>query len=523
MTASVEDAIAVVGLAGRLPGADSIDQFWQNTLSGCCRITRRTDPTGALLWARGQLHGIDMFDPTFFGMSPREALTLDPQHRVLLECAWQALEDAAAAGGVARRGHGDRTAVFAGSNYSGYRELLDRSGTQVSALEFESGTDKDFLATRIAYRLDLQGPCMTVQTACSSSLVAVHLACQSLLEHEADQALAGGVSIVLPHTPGWRFEPQGIHSNDGVCRPFDADANGTVMGDGAGVVVLRRLEDAIADGCRIYAVIRGSAVNNDGARTIGYAAPSVAGQIQVVRAALARAGVRAEDVGYVETHGTGTPLGDRVEVRALAEAFAVGDANGWRCALGSAKGALGHLDIAAGVVGLIRAALALHHAIIPGTVNHRRPHPGLALEGTPFHIPPSPQPWDAAGPRRAGVSSFGVGGTNAHVVLEAHLGSVDTAHPCRTLADEGYRARRHWPAPAPAPAAAAAPAADPARTVAYLRAVWREWTATDNEPQDAPYSRVLLLADADEVGDALGERLRARGSDLERISAAEPD
>ncbi|MFJ6770114.1 polyketide synthase, partial [Kitasatospora sp. NPDC091257] len=373
MTPIPEDAIAVVGMAARVPGADSVQELWDTVLAHRASVTRSTD--GPHLYARGQLGDVELFDPAFFGMSPREALTCDPQQRLLLECAWQALADADA-GRPQNTAVRERTAVFCGTNHSGYRDLLARSGP-VSALEFEAGTDKDFAATRLAYRLGLRGPCVAVQTACSSSLVAVHLACQALLLREADQALAGGASIVLPNSPGWQYESASIHSVSGVCRPFDAAADGTVMGDGAALVALRRLEDAVTDGSRIYAVIRGSAVTNDGGRSNGFTAPSGSGQAETIRTALARAGLDYGQIGYVETHGTGTALGDQVELQALADVFASHlDPGG--VTLGSAKGAIGHLDIAAGVVGLIRASLALHHAVLPGTVNHSTPSPALA-------------------------------------------------------------------------------------------------------------------------------------------------
>ncbi|HEY5835778.1 beta-ketoacyl synthase N-terminal-like domain-containing protein, partial [Streptomyces sp.] len=511
MTAVPPDAIAVVGMAVRTPGAAGVGAFWANTLAGTVSVTRHTDADGALLRARGELPATADFDPGFFGMSPRDALLLDPQHRLLLECSWEALADAGESGDRAR------TAVFAGVNYSGYRELLGQSTTRVSAVEFDSGVDKDFAATTTAYRLGLQGPCLTVQTACSSSLVAVHLAVQSLLEFDADQALAGGVSVVLPHTPGWRFEPRGIHSADGVCRPFDAAANGTVMGDGAGVVVLRRLEDALADGCHIHAVLRGSAVNNDGSRKIGYAAPSVAGQAEVVRAAMERAGLDPADIGYVETHGTGTPLGDRVEFQALREVYVARPTEGPRCVLASVKGAIGHLDVAAGVVGLVRAALALREKTLPGTANHRTPPADLGIESTTFAVPATAQPWpDGPGPRRAAVSSFGIGGTNAHVILEENHWAPrarTTASP--TLADAGYQPQPHWPVPRePEPARSADPAA-----VSYHRATWHEWTP-DNSPADRPEpARVVLLADADDTGDRLAAHLRAAHGEVVRINA----
>ncbi len=518
MTALPEEAIAIVGMAGRFPGAVVVPEFWANTLSGKAFVNRRTDASGAVLWARAELADIAAFDPAFFGMSPRDALLLDPQHRILLECAWEALADAAVDGREPVR----RTAVFAGANYSGYRELLGRIGGQVNAVEFDSGVDKDFLATTIAYRLGLQGPSMTVQTACSSSLVAVHLASQALLEFDADQALAGGVSIVLPHTPGGWFQPRGIHSADGVCRPFDAAANGTVMGDGAGIVVLRRLEDAIADGCRVYAVLRATAVNNDGSRKIGYAAPSVLGQAEVIRAARNRAGVDPAGIGYIETHGAGTPLGDRVEFQALLEASGPGGTGGGRCALGSVKGAIGHLDIAAGVTGLIRATLALHHATIPGTVNHEQAHPDLAMDDTPFYVPRAPVPWHHGSPRRAGVSSFGIGGTNAHVIVEECTPAAGRGVGERpTLVGAGYAARRYWPAEHPAASEACAPVTAAGMPVEYRRATWREWLPGGGQAPDRPdYGRIVLLDGADTTGDGLYELLRSRATAVIRVGEA---
>lgn len=515
MSGSLDEAIALVGMAGRFPGAAGPEELWQNTLRGRGSVLRRSDARGAVSWARGELNDVASFDPAFFGMSSRDAIILDPQHRILLECAWEALADASISDHKPIR----RTAVFAAANYSGYRELLDAAA--VSAVEFEGGNDKDFIATTIGYRLGLEGPCMTVQTACSSSLVAVHLASQALLEYEADQALAGGASIVLPHAPGWRFEPRGIHSADGTCRPFDADADGTVMGDGAGMVVLRRLEDAIADGCRIYAVLRGSAVNNDGSRKIGYSAPSVSGQAEAIRTAQARAGTTPDEISYIEAHGTGTPLGDRVEIQALVDVFAsIDGTRGSRCALGSAKGALGHLDVASGVVGLIRASLAMHHAVLPGTVNHRRAHPELQLEKTPFFIPRAPIPWNCAGPRRAGVSSFGVGGTNAHVVIEQYApGNGPHLRRSTTLAGSGYHPRRYWPSPKKAVPTAQPSSNDSSAHMEYHRAIWRQWSPQDRLPEHSAYSRIILLADPDETGDRLHTLLSAEGREVVRAES----
>ncbi|MFD7450395.1 SDR family NAD(P)-dependent oxidoreductase [Kitasatospora sp. NPDC059827] len=505
MTPIPEDAIAVVGMAARVPGADSVQELWDNVLAHRSSVTRSTD--GPHLYARGQLEDVALFDPAFFGMSPREALSCDPQQRLLLECAWQALADADA-GLPQNTAVRERTAVFCGTNHSGYRDLLAQAGP-VSALEFEAGNAPDFAATRLAYRLGLRGPCIAVQTACSSSLVAVHLACQALLLREADQALAGGASIVLPNSPGWRYESASIHSASGVCRPFDAAADGTVMGDGAALVALRRLEDAVADGSRIYAVIRGSTVTNDGGRSNGFTAPSGSGQAEAVRAALARAGLDCGQIGYIETHGTGTALGDQVELQALADVFAAHPGPGG-VTLGSAKGGLGHLDIAAGVVGLIRASLALHHAVLPGTVNHTTPSPALASASAPLRVLTRPEPWEpAGGVRRAGVSSFGVGGTNAHVVLEESPASETAAgrRPA-TLREAGYRPRRIWPEPVTGTTDSVGRAEPTDVQVEFRRSSWAQWPG---EPgAEAPrWTCVVLMAEQDHTGCALFDLLSA--------------
>jgi phthiocerol/phenolphthiocerol synthesis type-I polyketide synthase E len=413
MITAAQDAIAVTGMAGRFPGAGDVAGFWANTVSAGQHITRNLRDDGTVGWARGELTGIDEFDHEFFGISGREAVTIDPQHRIFLECAWEALEDAGRLG----RSRIPRTGVFASANHSGYRDALAAAVPHLAGMEAETGTDKDFLATRVAYKLDLRGIAVTVQTACSSSLVAIHLACRSLAEFEVDQALAGGVSVVLPGSAGWRYEPRGIHSPDGACRPFDAAANGTVMGDGAAVVVLRRLEDALADGDHVYAVILGSAVSNDGSRKLGYAAPSIDGQLEVIVAAHSRADISPGDISYVEAHGTGTPLGDHAELRSLAEAFRQHVRRPGHCWLSSSKGAVGHLDTAAGAAALMKASLALTHRVLPGTPGHAMPCPDLRDRTTPFTVSPVSVPWRGRAPRRAAVTCLGVGGTNAHAVL----------------------------------------------------------------------------------------------------------
>jgi 3-oxoacyl-(acyl-carrier-protein) synthase/thioesterase domain-containing protein len=498
------DAIAVVGIAGRFPGARNPEELWQLTRANSCVVTRRIDSNGRLMLARGLLESFEDFAPDFFGISQREAITLDPQHRLLLECAWEALTDTDP--GWRADGRSRKTAVFLGVNHSGYRDLLCQTIPRVSALEFESGTDKDFVATRIAYRLGLEGPSLSVQSACSTSLVAVHLACQSLLEFDSDQAIAGGASIVLPHSIGYRYEPQSIHSADGVCRPFDADANGTVMGDGAGVVVLRRLEDAIEDGSRIYAVIRGSAINNDGARKAGYAAPSAAGQEEVIRTALARAGFMPSEIGYVETHGTGTPLGDRIEFRALKNIFAESGAS---CTLGSVKGAIGHLDTAAGVVGLIRCCFAVQRGLLPGTVNHVTPPPDINFDLTPFSILREARSWESEAIRKAGVSSFGVGGTNAHIVLEEYRGAATRYGNWEALRNAGYRPKRVWPEQVSPEGSTQGQGLR--REIEHRRAVWHELLVDDARSGHPEYGQIILIGNRDIASETIRRQLRAYG------------
>ncbi|HSL84569.1 MAG TPA: type I polyketide synthase, partial [Thermoanaerobaculia bacterium] len=422
-------AVAVIGMAGRFPGAGSCAELWRRLRAGeeCVARFSKEELAAAgvapellddprYVPAAGFLDGADLFDADFFGVTAREAELMDPQHRLFLECAWEALEDA----GHAPERIPGRVGVFAGVGMNTYLLQAGLGAELGTAARYQAfvGNDKDFVPTRVSYKLDLRGPSVNVQTACSSSLVAVHLACRSLLDGECDMALAGGVTVRVPLREGYLHEEGGIPSPDGHCRPFDAAAAGTVFGSGVGIVVLKPLERALADGDAVRAVIRGSAVNNDGAGKIGYTAPSVSGQAAVVREALAVAGVEPATVSYVEAHGTGTALGDPVEVAALHEAFGPGLLPG-SCALGSVKGNLGHLDTAAGVAGLIKAVKALEEGEIPGTLHFREPSPELGLEAGPFHVPAGLAPWSRNGsPRRAGVSSFGIGGTNAHLVLE---------------------------------------------------------------------------------------------------------
>ncbi|HEX7241858.1 MAG TPA: type I polyketide synthase, partial [Longimicrobiaceae bacterium] len=422
------ERIAVVGMACRFPGAGDLEAFWSNLRDGVESISTFSeeemlesgvDP-GLLrhpdfVPAFGHLEGADLFDADFFDFPPREAELMDPQHRLFLEQAWAALEHA----GIDPDTFPGPVGVFAGSGMNGYLlNLVARYGNQAGdLLQNRIRSDKDFLATLASYKLNLRGPSMSVQTACSTSLVAVHLACQSLLDYQCDAALAGGVAVGVPLRGGY-VARDGMFSPDGHCRAFDAKGAGTVGGNGVGVVVLKRLSDALADGDRVHAVILGSAVNNDGASKVGYAAPSVSGQIEVVAMARAVADVPAETVTYVEAHGTATPMGDPVEVTALAKAFNTRD-RGF-CALGSVKTNIGHLDAAAGVASLIKTVLALEHGEIPPSLHFTEPNPRLDLAGSPFYVADRLLPWTppAGVPRRAGVSSFGVGGTNAHLVLE---------------------------------------------------------------------------------------------------------
>jgi len=430
---SAPSAIAIVGMGARFPGARTVGQFWANLRDGVESIRRLSDrelvTAGAdpevlrdphYVKAASVLDGIELFDAPFFGFSPKDAAIMDPQHRVFLECAWEALENA---GWCADQFPGS-IGVFAGSGMNAYLmfHLLPNHDLMSSAGLFllkQTGNDKDVLATRVSYQLNLTGPSMTVQTACSTSLVAVHVACQSLLHRECDMALAGGVTIEIPHNQGYLYREGEILSRDGHCRAFDAESSGTVFGSGAGVVVLRRLADALADGDRIHAVILGSAINNDGARKVGYLAPSVDGQADVVAEALAVADVPADTISYVETHGTGTPVGDPIEIAALTQAFRESTPARGFCAIGSLKTNIGHLDAAAGVAGLIKTVLALEHKQLPPSLHFRQPNPRIDFANSPFYVNSRLAEWKGgAMPRRAGVTSLGIGGTNAHVILE---------------------------------------------------------------------------------------------------------
>ena len=432
---SEDEAIAVVGLAARLPGCEDVEEFWQRLLGGEELVRRFSDeeleaegiPASLLersdyVKAGAWLEGAHLFDAALFGLGPREAEMMDPQHRVFLECAWQALEDAAC---DPRRFEGD-IGVFAGCGTPNYLLRLLRQGLAVEGfggtLSATLGNRSDFLPARVAYLLDLRGPAVNVQTACSTSLAAVHLASRSLLDGECDLALAGGVSLGSLEKGGYLYEEGGIFARDGRCRAFDHQATGTVPGQGATLVALKRLSEALADGDPVRAVLRGSAMNNDGARKVGLTAPAVEGQARVLAEAVAVSGVAPESVGFVETHGTGTQLGDPIEFAALAQVYGrpIEDPADSPCVLGAVKTNVGHLDSAAGGAGLIKTVRALEEGRLPPTLHFEQPNPevDLASYGFEIHAAESAWPDSSPGPRRAAVSSFGMGGTNVHAVLE---------------------------------------------------------------------------------------------------------
>ncbi len=435
MTTETEDidGIAIIGMSCRFPEADTIDQFWQNLVNGKDCISELSIEEARLagipesiinqknyIHRGGRLKNPEMFDASFFGFSPKDAKIIDPQHRLFLTCGWEALESA----GYDVSSIQQPVGVFAGCSFNYY--LLNNviRNPEVLSNYFELQTlfssDKDFLSTRLSYKLNLRGPSLTVQTACSSSLVAIHIACQNLLMYQCDMALAGGASLQIPWWNGYMIGDADIRSTDGVCRPFDSKANGTIFGEGVGIVVLKRLQEAIDDGDHIYAVIKGTAINNDGSVKAGFTAPSVDGQTEVITMALETANVKASDISYIETHGTGTPLGDPVEISALTKAYRHYTDNKNFCGIGSVKANIGHLDAAAGIAGLIKTALSLHNKYLPPSINFSEPNPLLKIEETPFYVVKNGAPWNASAQnkRYAGVSSLGVGGTNVHIILE---------------------------------------------------------------------------------------------------------
>jgi acyl transferase domain-containing protein/acyl carrier protein len=423
--------IAIIGMSGRFPGARNIGEFWENLRNGVESISffsaEQMASAGTpasvqeqpnFVNAGGVLDDIDLFDAHFFGLNARDAEIMDPQQRLFLECAWESLEDA----GYNPETYRGSIGIYAGAALSSYAFNIYAEANRLPHLDHMQVlilNDKDHLTTHVSYKLNLRGPSMGVQTACSTSLVAVCVACDALWNDRCDMALAGAASINIPQRRGYTYQPSGILSPDGHCRAFDASAKGTVAGNGIGVVVLKGAAQAVADGDHIYALIKGAAVNNDGNLKVGYTAPSVDGQARVIEMAQNMAQVAPETITYVETHGTGTELGDPIEIAALTQAFRRGTDKKGFCAIGSVKTNVGHLDPAAGVTGLIKTALSLKHGRVVPSLHYRKPNPELDLDGSPFYVNTRLSEWRANDtPRRAGVSSFGIGGTNAHCVLE---------------------------------------------------------------------------------------------------------
>ena len=525
--AQAEEPIALIAMAGRFPGAADVEQLWDNlcagrdsisffddtTLDASVDAAHRADP--AYIRARGVIDQVDQFDAAFFGINPKEAQLMDPQQRLFLEICWECIERA----GYAPDGCPGRVGVFAGMNNATYfqrhvqhhPELIEAVG----AFQVMLDNEKDFIATRVAHRLNLTGPAISVNTACSTSLVAVAQAFTALRTGQCEMALAGGIAVTCPPRSGYLYQEGSMLSPDGHTRSFDAHAQGTVFCDGAGVVMLKRLSDALADGDPIYAVLRGAALNNDGGAKASFTAPSIDGQARVVAAALADAGVPARSISYVETHGTATPMGDPVEIAALTRVFAADcDERGF-CRIGSVKSNIGHLVTAAGVTGLIKTALALHHERIPASIHYDAPNPAIDFPATPFVVNDRMQPWPRAPqPRRAGVSSFGVGGTNAHVIVEeaparlapdagsgpqllqlsartpaalqataARLADYLEAHPQASLADVAHTLRSGRK---PFVQRACVVAEEPAAAIEALRRADSRWKASAALPQRVP-------------------------------------
>lgn len=510
------ESIAIIGMAGRFPGADTLEQFWRNIEGGIESITffsedellqsgiSREDLRRAnYVKAKPILSDIESFDADFFRISPKEAELTDPQHRLFLECAWEALESAAYDPSSCE----ERIGVYASASKNTYLlfNLLSRGGWMNTHDVYQVlvGNEKDYLSTRISYKLNLRGPSITVQTACSSSLVAIHLACQSLINGECDIALAGGVAIDAPHKSGYLSQPGDVLSSDGHCRSFDAAAQGTVFGQGIGIVALRRLDDALKSGDSVQAIILGSAVNNDGSQKLSFTAPSVRGQAEVILEAMAVANVQPEEITYVEAHGTATHLGDVVEMEALSKAFRAKTLRRQYCALGSVKTNVGHLNAAAGVTGLIKTVLALKHKQIPPSLHFQTPNPQIDFANSPFFVNTRLREWKAQGhPRQAGINSFGQGGTNCHVILQ------------EAPIQQGSAPSRRWHF---LPISA--------RTPAALEALSKRLAAhLTNEPgsnigdisytlqvgrRHFPYRRAVLCQDATQAARALAELDRA--------------
>ncbi len=434
---------AIVGMSARLPGAASLDEFWKNLVEGKESIrfftSEELDPTldttetsaPNYVAARGIVENADHFDARFFAVPPKEAELIDPQQRIMLELAWTALEDA----GIVPGTDSHTIGIWAGTYATSYliKNILSNPEIVAERGEFQVGiyNEKDYIATRIAHKLNLTGPAINVNTACSTSAVALIEACKSLQLGFCNVALAGGASIHFPQNSGHLHQAGSIFSPDGHCRPFDADAAGTLFCDGAGLVVVKRLEDAVSAGDRIYAVVKGFGINNDGGEKASFSAPSISGQAGAIAMAHQTAGITPDSISYIETHGTATPVGDPIEVAALSTVFDAHTDKRQFCAIGSVKSNIGHTVSAAGVAGIIKTALSLHHEVIPATLHYRQPNPQIDFESSPFYVCDRLTKWPRSGqPRRAGVSSFGVGGTNAHIVLEEAPSIVIAEQPC---------------------------------------------------------------------------------------------
>jgi acyl transferase domain-containing protein/aryl carrier-like protein len=458
MAAATGSEVAVIGMAGRFPGAKNIHDFWENLKNGVESVSFVSDEEIKNLDVDANLHidsnyvkvkgGVledrELFDASFFGFTPKEAEIMDPQIRIYHECVWSALEDA----GYIPEKYNGSIGLYAGARDNVYWVNLTALSGKCEELGYFASrhlNNKDFISTQIAYKLNLKGPCFTVQTACSTSLVAIHLACQGILNGECNMALAGGIRIGPKKRSGYIYQDGMINSPDGHCRAFDAKAKGTIQGEGSGVVLLKPLEDAITDGDHIYAIIKGTAVNNDGLRKVGYTAPSIQGQADVIHVAQQVAEVEPETITYVEAHGTATQLGDPVEIEALKLAFNTGKKN--YCAIGSIKTNIGHLDTAAGVAGFIKTVLALKHRVIPPSLHFESPNPGIDFKNSPFYVNNRLTEWKSNGyPRRAAVSSFGIGGTNAHAILEEW---PDVQSPGRGAQGQQQECRGGSPCPPP--------------------------------------------------------------------------
>ncbi|MGR6765259.1 beta-ketoacyl synthase N-terminal-like domain-containing protein [Paenibacillus sp. T2-29] len=416
--------VAVVGVSGRFPGADNVQEFWSNIKAGKDTISRNGN-NNETIYARGIIKDAYHFDANFFGLSDSETKILDPQHRLFLECVWEAIEDA----GYNLDTYQGVISLFASCAPSTY-QVEGKNMSEVEKMKIMLSNAPDFLSTRVSYLLNLRGESMVVQTACSSSLTAVHLACKSLENGYSDMALAGGVNLLLPQDSPYVYQEGMIYSSDGYCRPFDQTSNGTVESNALGVVLLKRLEDAINDGDHIYCVIKSTAINNDGNTKLGFTAPSIEGQVEVISTALAVSQIPAESIGYIETHGTGTKLGDAVEIDALKKSFKMFTDRKEFCALGAVKGNIGHTIRASGIIGLIKTMFVVKEGVIPPIAHFENLNQDINLNNTPFYIPDTQKKWpEIYSIRRAIVSSFGFGGTNVSVIVEEPPVLKSTEYP----------------------------------------------------------------------------------------------